>query len=77
MRHRPPSPLPLFRIYSVLNSLGLYNKNAKILFLVRGGGEGLGRGVGGRRGARREARRAAPGRRPCDGGARAAPTGRT
>ena len=23
------------RIYSVLNSLGLYNKNAKILFLVR------------------------------------------
>ena len=26
---------PLARIYSVLNSLGLYNKNAKILFLVR------------------------------------------
>ena len=24
-----------YRIYSVLNSLGLYNKNAKILFLVR------------------------------------------
>lgn len=24
-----------YRIYSALNALGLYNKNAKILFLVR------------------------------------------
>ena len=29
------NPYPACRFYGILNQLGLYNKNAKILFLVR------------------------------------------